>query len=313
MRVLLTGLPYTMEKNYTLHKWLNREATPEETAVLKASPEYAPYLKIAEETSGFKIPEFDSKANFNGISENINTKTKVRKLYPISTFLKIAAVLAVLIAGYLYISSKDTTIATQIAEKKTFLLPDASEIVMNSNSNISYSKKNWATNRKLSLKGEAYFKVTKGEKFSVNTPQGIVQVLGTQFNVFSRNSNFYVQCFEGLVSISYNDTIVKLPAGEKLKIENGTLVLHSTTSQKAPVWVSGESSFDNVTLITVLEELERQYPIKVTSQLSNTNRRFTGSFTHNDLDLALKSICDPLKLTYSITKESVTIYDKETQ
>jgi transmembrane sensor len=63
----------------------------------------------------------------------------------------------------------------------------------------------------------------------------------------------------------------------------------------------------------VLEELKRQYSIKLTAKFNGTDQRFTGSFTHSDLNLALKSICNPLHLEYTIEEESVTIYAKEGQ
>ena len=88
---------------------------------------------------------------------------------------------------------------------------------------------------------------------------------------------------------------------------------HIKTNKTSPNWIASESSFDNATLQTVLKELEIQFPITIKTDVSSVNSRFTGSFTHKNLDLALKSICNPLKLTYTIREESVTIYAKESQ
>lgn len=297
-----------MDKEYFLHKWLNGTATAEELNLLKTSPEYASYIKIAEASSGLEAPAPNSDHNFKVISGKLDNKGKVRKLNSLSMLLKIAAVLVVVFAGYWYFNSLATTISTQIAEKQTFLLPDNSEVALNSNSTIVYNKGKWKSNRELKLLGEAYFKVTKGNTFSVNTPSGVVTVLGTQFNVFARNDLFYINCYEGLVSVSFSDTLIKLPAGFRLKVENGLIIANDSTMRKSPSWTANESSFDNALLTEVLQELERQYPITITAQFSNADRRFTGSFTHKDLNLALKSICDPLHLAYTIGEESVTIY-----
>lgn len=302
-----------MDKEHILHKWLNDSATKEELDFLKTSPEYASYIKIAEASSGLEAPAANSEKNFQAITTALGNKGKVKRLNPLTTFLKVAAVLAIVVAGYLYVDSLDTKINTQIAEKQTFLLPDNSEVVLNSNSNLAYNKNKWNEQRELKLNGEAYFKVTKGNTFSVNTPVGSVRVLGTQFNVFSRDNLFYINCYEGLVSVAFNDTLIKLPAGSKLKIEKGIVVDHSNTDKTSPSWTMNESSFENATLTTVLKELESQYPITLTAQFSNVSQRFTGSFTHNDLNLALKSICEPLHLSYTIREESVTIYAKESK
>ncbi len=298
-----------MNKNYILHKFLNGEATKDEIEKLKASPEYASYIKIAEASSGFEAPPFNSEANFEAISSKFNTKEKFRRQSPLKNILRIAAVFAVICFGYLYVSTLDTSVSTQIAEKETFQLPDNSQVVLNADSEINYNKKSWKKNRELSLQGEAYFKVTKGSTFSVNTPQGVVTVLGTQFNIFSRGESFNINCYEGLVSVHFNDTLIKLPVGNKLKIESGTLIEHIKENAAAPQWIANESHFENASLFTVLNELQRQYPIEIISQ-DDINKRFTGSFTHNNLNIALKSVCDPLQLNFTVDGKEVKIYAK---
>jgi transmembrane sensor len=303
-----------MDKDYILHKWMNDEASIDEIEQLKSSPDYVTYMEIAEASAKFEAPINDVEANFDIITSKIKTKIKVRKLNPLVTVLKVAAALAIIFASYIYFDNSNTTIRTQIAEKQNFLLPDNSEVVLNSNSSIEYNKKKWSKQRELTLDGEAYFKVTKGATFNVNTSTGAVTVLGTQFNVFARDEAFYINCYEGLVSVTLNDTIIKLPAGDKLMIENGAILTHSNnTSTTIPSWTTNESSFNNTKIANVLEELKRQYPIKLTAKFNGTDQRFTGSFTHSDLNLALKSICNPLHLAYTIEEESVTIYAKEGQ
>ncbi len=304
-----------MKKDYLLAKWLNNDITTEELEQLKASPEYASYIKIAETTSQFKVPEFDKEKNFDAINSKKNQQqTKVVKLNPIKTILKIAAVFAVLFAGYFYVNNLETSITTQIAQKQSFLLPDDSEVILNANSEINYRKKKWARNRELTLNGEAYFKVTKGQKFSINTDDGVVSVLGTQFNVYVRDHQFYVKCYEGLVSVAFNDTLIKLPAGKNIKIENGTIIAHNNLNVSTPSWINNESSFENSSLLSVIKELEIQYPIKVTTKNIDLNQRFSGSFSHKNLNLALTLICDPLNLSFEINdEENVTLYAKENQ
>ncbi|PKA83519.1 FecR family protein [Ulvibacter sp. MAR_2010_11] len=302
-----------MDLNYILHKYLNGEATKDEIEKLKTSPEYASYIKISEATSGFEAPSFNAETNFEAILSKQSAVRQVRRLHPVKTVLQIAAVLAVICVGYLYVSTLDTSVTTQIAEKETFSLPDNSEVILNSNSEISYNKKSWEKERTLSLTGEAYFRVTQGSTFSVNTPQGVVTVIGTQFNVFSRDSVFNINCYEGLVSVAYKDTIIKLPAGHKLKIEKGTLVSNTQSDTPTPQWIGNESHFENTKLKTVLDELQRQYPVTILTQNVDVNRRFTGGFTHSNLDLALQAVCDPLGLAFTITEGEVKIYAKTTK
>ncbi|WP_220092312.1 FecR family protein [Aequorivita sp. CIP111184] len=303
-----------MEKNYLLHKWLNNEATPEEFELLKADPEYTSYVQIAAASSNFEVPEMNSEANFEAISKQLKPVHQLNKPNIFSVVWKVAAVFAFLLAGYYYTTTFDTSVKTEIAQTETFSLPDNSEVVLNAGSKIIYNKKNWSDSRALSLDGEAYFKVKKGNKFSVKTVEGIVSVLGTQFNVFARDGFFEVACYEGLVSVAFNDTLVKVPAGSKIQIKNGKLAINEATKNPSPVWLSNESNFENTLLPIVLNEVERQYPIKVILEDIDSEKRFTGSFTHENLDLALKAICEPLQLNYNINKNGVvSIYAKNSK
>jgi len=291
-----------MEKEYLLHKWLNNEATPEELEQLKTDPEYASYIQISDASSEFEIPNMDSDANFKAISNKIKPVHQLEKPNTFSTFWKVAAIFALVLAGYYYTTLSDTSVETEIAETDTFLLPDNSEVLLNAGSKITYNKKKWDDSRELSLDGEAYFKVTKGNKFSVKTVDGTVSVLGTEFNVFARDGFFTVACYEGLVSVAFSDTLLKVPAGSKIQIENGKLVINHVTENPSPVWLSKESYFENAPLSLVLKELERQYPIKVTVGKVVPEHKFSGTFTHTNLELALKAICEPLHLNYKTNK-----------
>lgn len=299
-----------MDKNYILHKYLNGEATIEEIELLKNDSEYSSYVKIAEATKGFVTPSFNSEDTFTAIKSNRDKKEgKVRSLFSSKYILRIAAVLALIVTSYLFLENRDILITTDIAQKENFLLPDESEVTLNAMSQIAYNKKGWDKERKLSLDGEAYFKVKKGSTFSVKTPQGIVTVLGTQFNVFSRGNRFNITCYEGLVSVAFGDTLIKIPAGNYTTIENNKLINNNPLALTAPTWLNNESSFENVLVTDVLLELKRQYPVTINTEL-NLNKRFTGSFTHTDLTIALRSICDPLQLDFTIANNEVTLYAK---
>ena len=298
-----------MENDYLLHKWLNNEATPEELEQLKADPKYASYIKIVDASSDFEIAEMNSQANFEAISNKTKSVRRLQNRNIFSVVWKVAAVFALLLAGYYYTTTLDTSVKTEIAQTQTFLLPDGSEVALNAASKITYNKKDWANIRELTLDGEAYFKVKKGSNFSVKTDEGTVSVLGTQFNVSARDGLFTVACFEGLVSVAFNDTLLKLPAGQKIQIENGKLMLNEANPNHSPVWLNDESSFENVSLQRVLEELERQFAVKVTVNNVNLDKKFTGTFTHKNLELALKSICEPLQLTYKISNNGAVTID----
>ncbi|WP_136465004.1 FecR family protein [Flagellimonas onchidii] len=302
-----------MQENY-LAKWLSGELSEQELAEFKKSAEYASYQKLKEVSSSLKAPEFDvDQALAQLKEERIANAPKVIVLNPFKKFLRVAAVIAVLMTGsYFYVNTLDESVTTQFAERSEVVLPDNSEIILNAGSRISYSEKNWDKERNVNLKGEAFFKVAKGEKFTVSTEQGTIAVLGTQFNVENRDGFFEVTCYEGLVSVTFNGNETKLPAGSSFLAINQKIMDASTPQTAQPSWMNNESSFEGIPLDYVLSELERQFDIKVNTENVDKNLLFTGTFSNTDLKMALKSISTPARMNYKIEGDNVLFYAEKT-
>lgn len=306
-----------MQENY-LARWLNDELTEEELAEFKKSEAYATYHKIKESELWLEVPDFDLDEAWDSVQkkttlEQPKEQPKVYTLAPFKGFLRIAAVVAILLAGsFAYLSTLNETISTDYAENASFTLPDASEVILNAESKIVYSKKNWDTNRNIDLKGEAFFKVSKGNKFTVETKQGTVTVLGTQFNVETRDEYFEVTCFEGLISVKFNGTETKLTPGNSIVVINGKSVMDKVAINGKPSWLDNESTFRSIPLHYVLDELQRQFNIKVSTENINIAQLYTGSFSNENLDLAIKSITVPLQIKYKLDGNKVLFYDEKT-
>ncbi|WP_339609447.1 FecR family protein [uncultured Planktosalinus sp.] len=295
-----------------LHKYLNNEISEEELKTLQESETGREFLKIAEKTAHFNTPGFDKEKLWENLSNKTVSKPKVISLFKYKSLLKYAAMLALILTGYFYVTSLDASVTSGLAEKRTTTLPDNSEVVLNAESKIVYNKKSWNKKRTLSLQGEAYFKVAKGKKFDVETNLGTVSVLGTQFNVQSRDNRFMITCYEGLVEVTFNNQSLQLPAGNKVIIENGEITAQNQISINNPSWILDESTFDNTEFKLVINELKRQYAIQVNLESVNNSQRFTGAFTHTNLEDALKTITQPLQLTYTIGENNlVTIYGEQ--
>ncbi|MBQ4914147.1 FecR family protein [Maribacter sp. MMG018] len=300
-----------MQENY-LAKWLNGELTEAELKVFKESEEYATYKKIRDTSEKLQAPDFNMEKAWESIENHrVQKAPKVITLAPFKTFLKIAAVIAVLIAGsYFYLSTLGVTVITELAENKEIILPDNSEIILNAESELSYNEKNWDKKRNITLDGEAFFKVAKGKKFTVTTEQGSVTVLGTQFNVENREGFFEVSCFEGLVSVTMNGQETKLSAGYSLIAINGAVTKSEVTKNGQPSWLNNESSFKSIPLKYVLAEFQRQHNITVDASQIDDNQLFTGTFSNTDTDLALKSISTPLHIKYELKGNKVLFYEE---
>ncbi|NYJ27681.1 FecR family protein [Allomuricauda sp. ARW1Y1] len=297
-----------MQENY-LAKWLSGELSEQELQEFEASEAYASFQKLKEASSGLQAPDFDvDQALLRFKEEHMAKAPKVISLNPFRKFLRVAAVIAILLTGsYFYINSLNEKVTTGFAERSEVILPDNSELFLNADSRISYSEKNWDNQRNIKLDGEAFFKVAKGKKFTVSTEQGTVTVLGTQFNVENRKGIFEVTCYEGLVSVTHNGKEIKLPAGNSYVVINGKQVT-GTPEGTQPSWMNNESSFESIPLKYVFAELERQFDVQVNTENINTDLLFTGSFNNTDLNMALKSISTPSQTRYKVEGDNVLFY-----
>ena len=298
-----------MQENY-LAKWLNNDLSEEELAVFKKSAEYASYEKLMKVSGTLEAPDFDTDKALTDFKNNhLQKGIKVIKMNPMRKLLRIAAAIAVILgASYFYVSTLDESVSTQYAERSELRLPDNSEIILNADSRITYSEKNCYKERNISLQGEAFFKVAKGQKFTVATNDGLVTVLGTQFNVENRKGFFEVTCYEGLVSVLFNGKESKLPAGNSFVAINGSVLKTESPANTTPSWMSNESTFKSIPLNYVLDEFERQYNIEVKTQNVNLEQLFTGSFSNTNINLALQSISTPSQIKYELEGNNVLFY-----
>lgn len=291
-----------MEKNYFLAKWLNGEITEATLKEHVSEEEIRAYKKIILATDQLEAPSYNAQESLGKIKKS-SAKATVKKLNYINYFYRVAAVFALLIASYYFISTKNTSYKTRLAEKITFELPDQSEVHLNADSKITFKAKNWENNRTLNLNGEAYFSVKKGAKFTVISNLGSVQVLGTKFNVIERDRYFEVNCYEGLVSVTSNNETVKVPAGSSYKILNEISRFSNNTNETLPAWLQNSSSFKSMPYKYVVKEFERQYNISIEYDVKYENNLFTGNFSHSNLELALEAISIPLNLKYEIISD----------
>jgi ferric-dicitrate binding protein FerR (iron transport regulator) len=222
-----------------------------------------------------------------------------------------AAAIALLIVAIWWVSGGSfgapPMAETQAGEQKEVQLPDGSAVTLNALSSLRYTPADWSNGRKVTLEGEAYFKAKKGKTFTVATEQGSVEVVGTVFNVYARGNELEVKCSEGKVQVINPDASERalLKAGEQISVVNGRMQKRQGLEFQ-PKWFKGESTFRSEPLEKVLGEVERQFGVVVLAD-SIEGRSYTGKFLHKDLNQALKMVCVPMKLKYTVSNDTVFI------
>ncbi len=283
-----------MTNDELLHKWIHGELSEEEARTFAQRPEYESLVALYRQTEGLKPPAFQTEAVLTQVLQE--PKTPVRRLARWIPYSIAASVLLFAVAGWLWFG-RSQTVRYEMArgERQEGVLPDQSTFVLNAESSLSYDAKAWLGERKLQLKGEAYFVVKTGQRFTVQTPNGSVEVLGTEFNVRSRGRALDVSCQSGQVRVRSTDGKIaeELRPAEALRIEGGQLTEKWTTPDEAP-WVSGITRFRKIPLQKVLDELERQFNIDIDPGELDPTVSLTGSFPQQDLDVALQTALGPL-------------------
>ncbi|WP_405205421.1 FecR family protein [Aquimarina sp. LLG6339-5] len=297
-----------MKKKDLITKWLNNDQlTKQESEAFEKLDAYDSYVKISETAKKFSAPDYDTISNLQNLTNDLSKKKQMpkRKSY-IKILFPVAAIFVIGIGLYFsFFKQYDTTIKT-ISDKSTINLPDDSMIRLNATSSLTYNEKNWESERKISLQGEAYFKVAKGKKFDVHTPSGIVSVIGTRFNIKQRENFFEVICYEGVVSVAIGDETKYLRAGDALEYDSNVILDKKVTDQE-PKWYYNKSYFYKVPFSKVLKELEWQFGVTLETKNIDPSILFTGNFVHSDIENALKSVTIPMRIKYVINNKTVTL------
>lgn len=283
-----------MQKEYLIKKWLDNELTLEEEIAFKASDDYSFLINVTHDLKDVKLKAtFNEELEFSKLKGKIELKkNKKKKVISLKFMSKVAAIFVLSLCSFFYFTSKKN-ITTLRGETTVFELPDKSRATVDALSSIKLKRFNW--NRNITLDGEAFFEVEKGKKFTVTTNAGAVEVLGTKFNVIARDNYFETTCYEGRVLVTYKESKKILNAGDQFLVIDHKIITTKNTKKTLKEWSSNKSIFKSTPIKYVFKEFERHYKTKIKGTF-NTNEIFTGSFVHDDKNLALKSITLALNL-----------------
>lgn len=299
-----------MKENRLLAKWLNNDLSPDELAEFEASPDFEKYQKIKNYTDHLEVADLDENTMLSNILSKKKRAPKVVPLYKKWMFQAAAILVLALGIAFAFKYFVPQTQTADFGERTTFSLPDNSEVVLNSGSEINYKKWNWDSNRRLELKGEAYFRVAKGRRFEVQTSLGKVSVLGTQFNVKARKNRFDVVCYEGRVKVNYASTQILLTHGQSVTFENRKQ-FNSVVNVVKPEWIDNQIAFYQENIKSLLDEVQRQYNITIELNAKDTTSLFTGKLPTKDLDVALQIISTTYHLEAKKVSKNKIIFDEK--
>jgi len=189
------------------------------------------------------------------------------------------------------------TIQTPKGGKYQIRLPDGSKVWLNSASTLSYPTTFTGNERKVQLKGEAYFEISPNKKipFRVQSDNQIVEVLGTHFNINSYDDEDYVKTtlLEGSVKVILNtkpnvisNTRLLKPGEQSLtKSSRSDIRIENADTEKAVAWKNGYFKFRNTPIREIMREIERWYDVELVYEGKMPTDEFTG-FISNDVKIS---------------------------
>lgn len=261
---------------------------------------------------------------------------------------------AVMISSWLLVKQlKDTPVIqksnipaevlTQNGSRTKLLLPDGSNVWLNSGSKITYNK-DFETGglREVNLTGEAFFDVVKNPKrpFIIHTSRIDIKVLGTRFNVkaYDNDQTTETSLIKGSVEVFLKSDLRKkylLKPNQKLVLQNTETagkIKQSNTKNPIPQaaqyieirpltylegtetniessWTKNILSFEDEAFTEVAKKMERWYDVVFEFKNKRLEQQFiNGSFEKESLEQALKALKYSTGFNYKIEGKKVLIF-----
>jgi transmembrane sensor len=234
------------------------------------------------------------------------------------TFARIAATV-IIVAGIGWLlfevaAPGKVTVASSVDEKNIeLLLADGSMIYLNRDSRLTYPKEFGPNNRKVSLRGEAYFDIAPDAErpFIIDAGKASVRVLGTSFNVMTDNGHNEVEVYvsSGKVMLSSTDgsRSVTLEPEYVGRVSEAGSSQALNTNVNYLSWHTELLVYEGERLEVVFEDLKRTFNMEIRAGDPAINDfRLTSPFERQPQDTIIKLICTTFNLR-SVREEGAYI------
>jgi len=259
----------------------------------KADTAAAQYINIDAEWSRFK--------------QNVDPQ-RTERTYRTSWIRIAASIIIITTLGYAFWSRNSQPEDISILAKNSgqvIILPDNSTVTLNKGATLTYPKKFNDKERLLFLEGEAFFEVTRNTKktFKVELNQGVVEVLGTSFNINTKNNDNQIEVVvvTGKVKLanSANENFLILIKGEKgLIMKTNNLIAKANNDDvNFMAWKTRKIVFNDMELDEVIHTLNSLYDSNISFLTEvGKNCKVTVSFDNQSIE----AILSVLELTHDL-------------
>lgn len=198
-------------------------------------------------------------------------------------------------------------------------LEDGTEVWLNAESQLTYPEHFDKNERRVQIKGEAYFKVAKNAEkpFYVESAGQLIRVTGTEFNVncYAEDQHVFTTLVSGSValrSLNGEGGEVVLTPGHQAVFDKHEhkAQLRTVDTSVVTSWIKGSFVFEDQTLAQIMQDLSRWYNFHyqfMTPQAANTV--FMGSVPrYGDFHDVLTILEKSGNLKFKIENSKLLIY-----
>lgn len=194
------------------------------------------------------------------------------------------------------------TIEAPSGGKWQVILPDGSKVFLNALSSLKYPLSFSEKERKVELKGEAYFEVFHNEKspFMVLAKGQTVEVLGTHFNISAYADDKLVKTtlLTGSVKIAAGNNALILKPGEQSQVKSGHISLvENVDLEDVMAWKNGYFKF-NENLESIMIKVSRWYDVDISYEIEPDQKfKYKGEISR---DKNLSELLNMLEFTGNV-------------
>jgi len=254
--------------------------------------------------------DFDD--SWEAIEDHISKRKRQKKnRYMIVSSIATAAIFLIMIKLF-----DPVTINQKSGHTHTDLvLNDNSKVYLNKNSSLEYPKSfQDKSERRVELKGEAFFDVKRNEQlpFRVTVDETEVEVLGTSFNIRSRQSENQIEVFvnSGKVQFGKGTELVILTPNEVGVYDKASERISKKTLEdnNSLAWHSKKLTFESASFLEVEKVLFKVfgYQLKVTNA-DIYNCAITSTIDFETVEDVLQILSATMGATFTLENDKITV------
>ncbi|HEY9258465.1 FecR family protein [Chitinophaga sp.] len=195
----------------------------------------------------------------------------------------------------------------------SLVLSDGTKVWLNVASSITYPTTFLGKERKVQIKGEAYFEVASNPAMPFRVSKAgsgtDILVLGTHFNVnaYDGEPDIKITLLEGAVKVSRQNQSATLRPGEQARVSTTIDVVKEVAIDGVVAWKEGLFVFDKTDIQSMMRQAERWYGITVQYPNGVPAEEFTGSLSRDVSLSEFLKILEYSEVTVKIKGNNVMI------